>query len=368
MKIKGAACWNHKKGLFEERTLHIEDGVFVKESQGEELEAKDYYITPGLIDAHSHLGMWEEAVGFEGADGNEMTDPCTPDVRALDGINPMDEAFSEAVSGGVTCVSSGPGSTNPLGGQWLIMKTVGTVLDEMVINPFVAQKCALGENPKHYYGADRKAPLTRMGIAGMIRQSLFEAKDYQERKEKASSICEKPLYNAKKEALLPVLEGEVQLKAHAHRADDILTIIRIAKEFNLKLSLEHCTEGHLIKEAIAASGFPVIVGPSFGFKTKIELKNMGFKTAKILHDEGVLVALMTDHPVLPQSSLRLWAIEVMKTGVSKADALDMITINPAKILGIDHRVGSLDEGKDADFVLIQELGLMMSGSKEGPLE
>lgn len=351
MKIIGALCWNYKLGLFEEKTLHFEQGVFVEDSQGGEVSAQGFFITPGLIDAHSHLGMWEESLGFEGADGNEMTDPCTPHLRALDGINPMDEAFSGAREGGVTCVASGPGSTNPLGGQWLVMKTVGTVLDDMVLNPFVAQKCALGENPKRYYGASQKAPQTRMAVAAMIRQSLVEAKDYQQRKAEAKTIYEKPVVDVKKESLIPLLERKVQLKAHAHRADDILTIIRIAKEFDLNLSLEHCTEGHLIQDAIAESGFPVVVGPSFGFKSKVELKHMGFGTVKALHDKGILVALMTDHPVLPQGSLRLWAIEAVKIGVEKADALDMITRNPAKILGIDHRLGSLDLGKDADFVI-----------------
>lgn len=357
MIIKAASYWDKNKKRFTEGELRIRDGRFCECEESEiplaeeRIEFPGAFITAGLIDAHSHLGMWEEGLGTEGADGNETTDPLTPQVRAIDGINPMDAALSEALRGGVTTVASGPGSTNPMGGQWLAMKTAGRVLDRMVLNPYLAQKCALGENPKRCYASLSKAPVTRMGTASMIRTILAEAVDYDERLKAAKTCLEKPAYNAKLEALRPVIRGEIPLKVHAHRADDILTAIRIGKEFKLKMTLDHCTEGHLIAEAIAESGYPVIVGPTFGFRSKVELREKSFATVKSLLEQGILLAIMTDHPVLPQDSLRLWAIAATTYGVSPADALAIITSNPARILGLDYRVGSLEAGKDADFVV-----------------
>lgn len=353
MRIINGNIFCTKEGDFIKREIVVEDGLFVEREKGEEdiFDAKDCYITPGLIDAHSHLGMWEENIGREGADGNEITDPITPQLRAIDGINPMDAAFEKALQGGVTTVSSGQGSANVLGGQWAIIKTHGRVIDDMIVNPYSSMKCAFGENPKRCYGSDDKMPMTRMAIASMLRKTLYETLDYMKRKEGAVDYNSTPGFNMKLEAMIPVVKGEVPLKVHAHRADDIMSAIRIIKEFNLKASLDHCTEGHLIADYIKESGLPVVVGPTFGFNTKVELTNKSFDTPKRLYEEGVKFAIMTDHPVHPQSSLIFWAILSHKAGLPKGEALKAITSYPAEILGIEDRVGSIEVGKEADFVI-----------------
>ena len=318
----------------------------------EVIDAKGKLVLPGFVDAHSHLGMWEESIGFEGADGNEATDPVTPNLRAIDAIYPLDEGFENARAGGVTSVVTGPGSANVIGGQFAAIKTYGHAVDQMIIKEPIAMKCAFGENPKRVYNSKNQAPTTRMAVAAILRETLSAAKDYAARKKAAKGDSLKmPAYNAKLEAMIPVVEGKLPLKIHAHRCDDILTAIRIVKEFGLKASLDHCTDGSLIAEEVRASGFPAIVGPSFGVKSKLELKNKSFKTAADLANAGVKVAIMTDCPVHEQGALPLFAAMAVKAGMEVDDALRAITINAAEISGIDDRVGSIEPGKDADIVI-----------------
>lgn len=355
MKFLNAKVFDTDRGEFVQEDFFVRGKEFapLQESakDSREIDLGGFYVTPGLIDAHSHLGMWEENLGVEGKDGNEMTNPITPNLRSIDGINPADVAFGKALKGGVTTVSSGPGSGNVIGGQFAILKTFGRSVDDMVIRSSSSMKCAFGENPKRCYGSEGKTPMTRMAIAALLRETLEKTKDYMKRKEEAKDYNGRPAYDSKLEAMIPVLKGELPLKVHAHRADDILTAIRIIKEFGLKASLDHCTEGHLISDYIKDSGLPAVVGPSFGFNTKVELCNKSFDTPKKLYEAGILFAIMTDHPVHPQSSLIFWAILSHKAGLPEGEALRAITINPAVILGIDDKVGSIKAGKDADFVV-----------------
>ena len=319
----------------------------------EVIDAQGNLVLPGFIDAHTHLGLWEDGMGFEGADGNEETDPITPHLNPIDGINPMDRSFEEARNGGITSVCSTPGSANVMGGQCIAIKTFGRRIDKMVIKNPVASKIAFGENPKSCYGQEDKAPQTRMAIAAMMRETLKEAEEYLDALllHEEDDENEKPDYDMKMESLLPVLRRDIPFKVHAHRADDIFTAIRIGKEFNLKLTLDHCTEGHLIVEDLVEEGYPVVVGPSLSERSKIELRNLTFDTPAILSNEGLQVSLMTDHPVIPVQYLPMCAGIAVKHGMKKEKALEAITINPAKTLGIEKRVGSLEVGKDADIVI-----------------
>lgn len=328
------------------------------------IDAKGKYIFPGFIDAHTHLGLWEDGMGFEGADGNEETDPITPQLNPIDGINPMDRTFKEAYEGGITSVCTTPGSANVMGGQCIAIKTFGRRIDNMVIKNPVASKIAFGENPKSCYGQDEKMPQTRMAIAALLRENLKKAEEYLEDLEiyEEHEDQDKPEYDMKMESLIPVLKGEIPFKVHAHRADDIFTAIRIAKEFNVKLTLDHCTEGHLIAEELAEENYPVVVGPSLSERSKIELRNLTFETAGILSNSGLDVSLMTDHPVIPVQYLPVCAGIAVKHGMKEEEALKSITINPAKTLGIDDRVGSIEVGKDADLVIWDNLPLRIESN------
>ncbi len=336
------------------RTCQSEADKSCDSSQLKIIDAKGRYVLPGFIDAHCHVGMWEDAVGFEGADGNEMTDPVTPHLRAIDGVYYKDRSFAEALEYGVTTAVTGPGSANVIGGQFAALKTYGNRLEDMILKEPVAMKVAFGENPKTVYGGNKKSPMTRMATAAILRENLIKARQYKQKLEdyyKDKEKNQKPDFDMKMEALLMVLNGEIPLKAHAHRADDILTAIRIAKEFNLKITLEHCTEGHLIKDILLEEGIPVVIGPSLSDRSKIELRNQSLKTPGILSKAGVKVAIMTDHPVIPLKYLGLCAAMAVKEGMPEEDALKAITINAAEIAGISDRVGSIEAGKDADIVI-----------------
>lgn len=332
----------------------IEIGTNISHPQDAQvIDANGNQVYPGFIDAHTHLGLWEDGMGFEGADGNEETDPITPHLNPIDGINPMERSFEEARNGGITSVCSTPGSANVMGGQCIAIKTVGRRIDKMVIKNPVASKIAFGENPKSCYGQEEKAPQTRMAIAAMLRETLKEAEQYLDAilMHEEDDENEKPDYDIKMESLLPVLRREIPFKVHAHRADDMFTAIRIAKEFNLRLTLDHCTEGHLIVEDLVEEGYPVVVGPSLSERSKIELRNLTFDTAGILSNAGMNVSLTTDHPVVPLHYLPICAGIAVKHGMMYEKAIEAITINAAKLLGIEDRVGSLEIGKDADIVI-----------------
>lgn len=317
------------------------------------IDAQGKQVFPGFIDAHTHLGLWEDGMGYEGADGNEETDPITPQLNPIDGINPMDNTFKEAYQGGITSVCTTPGSANVMGGQCIAIKTFGRRIDNMVIKNPVASKIAFGENPKSCYGRDEKMPQTRMAIASLLRENLKKAEEYLEELDlyMEHEDHDKPEYDIRMESLIPVLKGEIPFKVHAHRADDMFTAIRIAKEFDIKITLDHCTEGHLIAEELLEEGFPVIVGPSLSERSKIELRNLTFDTAGVLSNTGVNVSLTTDHPVIPVQYLPICAGIAVKHGMKTEDAIRAMTINPAITLGIEDKVGSIEVGKDADIVI-----------------
>lgn len=358
MLIKNGRVFTMTGKVYENGCVLIENGK-IKEvgeeltaSFGEEIiDARGGWVLPGLVDAHSHLGTHEANMGFEGNDTNEITDPITPQLRVIDGLNPQDKAFEAVRASGVTTTLVAPGSANVIGGQCAVIKTYGRCVDEMVIVEPAAVKIAFGENPKRAYKELEKMPSTRMAIAGLLRQTLYEAKAYQVRKEKAAEREEYFAVDLKLEALLPVLEGRIPVKAHAHRADDILTAIRIAKEFNVSMTLDHCTEGHLITDYIKEAGFPAIVGPTMSARSKIELTNKSFFTAVKLAASGVKIAITTDHPVTQMQYLPLCAGLAVREGLPLEDALRAITINAAEIIGAADRVGSIEPGKDADLAI-----------------
>ena len=314
-------------------------------------DADGLEVYPGFVDAHTHIGLDGYGIGYEGCDYNEMNDIWTPQLRAIDGINPRDPSLADARRAGVTCVCTGPGSANVLGGTFLAMKTVGDRVDKMVVRDPVAMKCAFGENPKRCYRD--KCDSTRMSTAAFLRGALMQARDYGARKQAANGdITKMPAYNQKLEALLPVLAREIPLKAHAHQANDIFTALRIAREFNLRLTLEHVTEGHLIADELAGEkDVPMAVGPSLTFASKFELQNKSWSTPAVLTAAGCHVSIITDSSVIPQQYLPLCAGMAVKAGMDPFDALKAITINPAEHIGVADRVGSLEVGKDADLVI-----------------
>ena len=328
------------KGVFTEvgTNLTANDGEDVQDLNG-------LYVFPGLVESHCHLGMEETAIRFEGDDVNEITDPITPNMRGIDGCNPMDETIESALKGGVTTVAAGPGSANVLGGTFFAYKTKGNCIDEMTIQNPIAMKAAFGENPKRCYQG--KKIDTRMQISALLRETLEKTKEYLAKKEAGKDVA----YDQKLEAMIPVVKRELPLKCHAHRADDILTAIRIAKEENIKITLDHVTDARCILPQIKESGFPCICGPALTHKSKFELANMSFETPNELYKAGILFSIITDSPVIPQQYLSLSAALAAKAGLPEYEAIKAITINPAKILGLDNRVGSIKVGKDADFVI-----------------
>ena len=319
------------------------------------IDAAGCIVAPGFVEGHCHIGLDEEAIGFEGDDYNEMTDPVTPQMRGIDGLNPMDEAFFDAYSHGVTTAVTGPGSANVVGGTFLAVKLCGKRVDNMVVKNPVAMKIAFGENPKRCYGASqKKMPMTRMGTAALLRELLVKAQNYREEMdayEADPKNNKKPTYDCKLHAMLPVMRKEIPLKSHAHRADDIFTSLRIAKEFDLDITLDHCTEGHLIADELEKEGKGCLVGPTFGAKSKFELKNKCWDTPKTMVEHGLKTAIITDAPVIPLKYLPLCAGLAINAGLDEQEAWKAVTINPAVITGIADRVGSLEVGKDADVVI-----------------
>lgn len=340
----------------------IENGKIVAVGQSlsySDAEVRDVTgmtVMPGIVDPHCHIGMWEDAMGFEGADGNECTNPITPELRAIDAINPYDRCFEEAAAGGVTTCVTGPGSANVIGGQFVAIKTYGDSVEDMVLRFPVAVKAAFGENPKRVYNGKNQTPSTRMATAALMRKALIEAQEYNEKLERGKADPEKmPERNLGKEILARVIRRELPMKIHAHRADDILTAIRICREFKLRYTLDHCTEGYLItdklKEALGEDCEGIIVGPLLTERSKIELKNLSFKAPKVLEQAGIEYAMMTDHPVTPEQYLPICTAIAVREGASEEGALKAITINAAKITGIADRVGSIEVGKDADIAV-----------------
>ena len=325
-------------------------GVNLSASGAREIDARGAYVTPGFIDPHSHIGLWADGERDETGDGNEMTDPVTPQMRALDAVNPVDPCFAEACRAGVTTVATGPGSANVLGGQFLAMKTFGGSLKAMLVKEPLAMKAAFGENPKMVYGSGGKRPSTRMATAAVLREAFYEARAYME-KRACADADKRPDFNLKNEALAMVLRRELPLKMHAHRADDILTAIRLAEEFNLRASVEHCTEGYLIADELRKANVGVILGPLLTDRGKPELKNLTMKAPAILYRAGVKFALMTDHGVIPEPYLPVEAGLCVREGLPEMEAMRAITIHAAGVLGLEERLGSLAPGKDADVVL-----------------
>ena len=311
------------------------------------IDAKGNLVMPGIIEAHCHMGITEEKKGMEGDDCNENVDPVTPYLRAIDAINPMDDAFHDAIKAGITSAMIGPGSSNVVGGQFAVLKTHGRCIDRMILKAPAAMKVAFGENPKVNFSGQGMSPVTRMSIAAKLREELCRAREYERKINENPETTPDFHY----ECWLPVLRGEIPLKAHAHRADDILTAVRIAKEFGLKMTLDHCSEGHLIVEELKEAGFPAIVGPDMASRNKIEVRNMAFKTAGLLSKNGVLTAVTTDHPVSKIQFLPVCAGLAVKEGMSMEDGFKAITINAATICGVDDRIGSLAVGKDGDIAI-----------------
>lgn len=369
--IKNGKIFTMAGKVLERGSILIDNGKIVEVGEAivapldaEVIDAEGKMVTPGFIDAHCHIGLFEDGIGFEGDDGNEWVDPVTPQLKAVDGINPMDMNFKDAYEGGVTSVATGPGSANVIGGQFVAIKTYGDRVDDMIIKEPIAMKIAFGENPKRVYESQKKSPITRMATAATLRETLSKAKRYMAKIEKAEDDLSKmPEYDVKMEAMLKVLNKEIPLKAHAHRADDILTAIRIAKEFDVDITLDHCTEGHLIAGHLAKEGKYAIVGPTLSNRSKYELRNLTFETPGILNKAGVKIAIMTDSPVIPEQYLPLCAGLAVKSGLDEMEALKAITINAAEIIGIDDRVGSIEVGKDADIVIHDGNPLMDVGCK-----
>ncbi|HUT80432.1 MAG TPA: amidohydrolase [Candidatus Bathyarchaeia archaeon] len=348
--------------------------------EAEIIDASDKIAFPGLIDSHCHASIFEECIGNDLQDGNESTNPITPYVRVIDAINPKDVGLRRALAGGMTTICVAPGSGNVVGGQMTTIKTHGTIVDDMIIQENSGMKCAFGENPKRLYGSKNITPKTRMGSLGLFRQLLIETqnymakwidydkkmKQYKDDMKKYTEDIEKggdkkpsrpiepskPDRDIKYEAMVPVMKKEIPLRAHAHQANDIISAIRLAKEFNLKICIDHCSEGHYIIDFLKENNIPAVVGPTLSFKSKIETRRKTWKTLGILHKEGILVALTSDHPVTHCQYQFIYAILAHREGLSRQGAYEILTINGAKILGLEKRIGSLEKGKDADILLL----------------
>ncbi len=329
----------------------VRKGIFVPPG-ARAVDVTGKIVMPGMIDAHSHVGVAEEIYREEGDDSNEVTDPVTPHLRAIDAVNPADIGFHDALSGGVTTLVTGPGSANIIGGEMVALKTCGTVVDEMTVRFPVGLKAALGENPKRNYGRDKKTPATRMASAAILREALTQAQDY---------LKKEPLErDLKMESLARVLRREVPLRVHAHRADDIMTAVRIAGEFEVDLIIEHCTEGHLVAGHLAAKGIPAVIGPIITNRAKVEMQGLTLETARVLAGAGVRFAVMTDHPAVPVQYLAASAALAVKGGLPVEHALRAITIDAAQIIGLEERLGSIEPGKDADIVVLDRHPLDIS--------
>jgi imidazolonepropionase-like amidohydrolase len=359
LTIKGAKIYTITKGVIDKGTVLIDGVKIIKvgarvglPEKCEVIDAAGKVVTPGLIDAHAHVSIWEEGFGWEGNDVNELTDPVTAQVRAIDAINPEDQGLTDAVQGGVTAVWSAPGSGNVIGGEGITMRTYGKTVDDMALRSPYGLKAAFGENPKRVYSAQKKMPSTRMGTAAVLREALTKAQNYLAKQEKAKTDPDKaPDRDLKMEALARVLRREYPLRTHAHRADDILTALRIAEEFNIIMTIEHCTEGHKIADLLAEKGIACVVGPSLTSRSKVELRGRNLKTPGVLAKAGVKVALMTDHPVIPVQYLTLAAGLAIREGMDEEAAMRAVTINAAEICGVGERLGSIEEGKEADLVV-----------------
>lgn len=315
------------------------------------VDATGAWVLPGFVEAHAHLGVHEEAEGWAGDDTNEMTDPNGARMRALDAINPADEGFRDALSGGVTSAVVKPGSGNPIGGQTVALKCWGRIVDEMLVREPVSVKSALGENPKRIYGERKKLPSTRQGVAAVIRDAMTKAQDYGARRRAAADKGEPFERDPTSEVLARVLSGELPWSQHCHRADDIATALRLAEEFGYRLVVNHGTEGHLLADVLADRGVPVVIGPLFTSRSKVELRGRHLRNPGLLARAGVRIAITTDHPVVPISFLVHQATLAVKEGLDRDEALRAITVNPAEIMGLADRVGSLAVGKDADVVV-----------------
>ncbi|MDB7817223.1 amidohydrolase [Intestinimonas butyriciproducens] len=337
-----------------------------KGCEGPSLDVKGGHIVPGFVDAHCHLGLFGDALKFEGDDGNEATNPCTPHVRAIDGVNPLDRCFQEAREGGVTTVLTGPGSANPISGQGIVIKTLGAWVDQMVLKAPATMKMALGENPKTVYNGRKETPTTRMGTASVIRTELARALEYMDRQDKADTEAgtNAPGYDPRLEALIPVLRGELPVHIHAHRADDIATAVRICREYGLQFVVVHGTEGYRVTELLAAEGVGVITGPILTDRSKPELAGLTIENPARLAKAGVEIAICTDHPVTPIQYLPLCAAIAVRGGLEPEEALRAITLGGARLAGVAHRVGSLTPGKDADVVVTSGHPLEWTGSVE----
>lgn len=358
--IKNANLISMEDINYEICDILVEDGIIEKIGKLDEndypnatvIDAKGRYVTPGLVDPHCHVGLMEATIGWAGSDVNEATNPITPELRAIDGVKPHDECFKEALDAGVTTVCLGPGSANLIGGTFSVMKTKGTTVEDMIIIPEVAMKMALGENPKRVYGNAKTSPSTRMASAAIIREWLQKAKNYYEKKKLAieNDDPKSVEFNMKLESLSRVFDG-MPVKIHAHQADDIATAMRIGKEFGLKMTVDHCTEGYLIADKLRENDQMVIIGPVMHNKSKYELKQKSFDSGRILYENGVTFSIMTDHPVIEQKHTLIQVALFVKAGLPELEALKAVTINAAKTCFVDDIVGSIKEGKHADIVV-----------------